>query len=1642
MPFTTPKIITDLGESRVVTALVVIGENENVLSVAGLRLKEDGNNVPCVFTVGSRWKNLPSVLTAPLKDVYVTFQQANAETQLTVTDDNSGVIPAFPNPLVVTENANDIVINNGLIQATINKTANGTNLFTQFSRGGTELLDAVNKVQLSIPVPKKTSVTHDSQYEFGAIAGSNTVKVANAGLFSVGDSVKYGWTGIIESYLSTGGFNGAAVINLIQPVSLLDIGAGAAAAQINLIINPGGSQQIITLRYLGSGQIHLDSIPGVTPLPGQLVRIQSVEAEPTKVIQAIDLATNTLTFTTNHVGVIPQGVDLAPAVAVNISAFAAVKAAGTTISKQFGNGNVVIEQKCILYDTGSSARLFNTLEFWVYWHFFANKEIVVCDIIPINRHTNPALAECADIYINAMKLSFKTNVVATAVADEVLTEALSVTRYKANTYHSSVSHSGIANLKLAAPYFSSLFPKRVEVTAAGEFIYHLFPDTGTPHRIKGSSAIWTTAIFGTNADLYHSVTNSIGVHHDAAQLTAAKAIRPNVIEKRNWTTEFAGDPNPLLAVAAERYERLAAGAYDLSANEQISGSRIAQTIDEYRTEYAERRPGMHVVGWERFGNLAWDNGLNNNHYDIPYALLREASRISDISKAKKAVRIGLENLRNRCSLGQYHSHKFNNGNPEYNFFGMARYEQLNGGSTDVFSNRRPPTRSHTWNDGTFLGYRLTQHPFLKFCAESGIFSALQWNYQGSVGARRGGTGSYDLKDPNTGGAADEIRSAGWPILTLIDGYRTFGDPALLVKAQEYCASFVATQNAETPNDGYLSVIIDGLENPLFQWTGYAMHGIIETWRESVGATKTSIGTLIARVANFLYKGDQRSSGITPDRPILVGADHPTDPTKYAPGVSMAFHWKRSFADTLSTAIAAGATSMPLNDASSFDYGLGYNGTIACLMPNQLDPSTWRYFTFAKSGNSLINIVPMAGQTIPAAAAGTVVYPMGIGGGLNDVVVATLIAGARITGAQQLQDMAESIWVDNVLYNDYNPTDFVTKGQYNKINFWPGQYGGSGPKLWGQRLTALSEFLGDRLIPQPIPTIATITPQAVAVGAGATLVTVTGINYDLDAKIFVNGVQQVTTYVNATTLSATLAASNFTAVGDLAITITNPASGNVSSAATIAVRIAPVIASLFPNTKVAGDPAFLLTVNGTGFDANCQVLWNGSPRTSNFVSATQMTAQINAPDVATAGTIQVRVINSLTGLQSANSAFTINPPVGVTPAPSVSSLSPISAVQNAAGFTLIINGANFPTDSVARWNGADKVTARVSANQLTIPVVTADLATVGTIPITVFSPTTGVSTPVQFTVTPASVATPPSISGLSPISANQNGGGFTLTVNGANFPVDSVVRWNGADKVTARVSANQLTIPVVTGDLTAAGAIPITVFSPSTGLSSAVSFTVIAPSGGGGGGGGAATPIVYTGSITIKGTTFTGANFKNPTVQLEIKRDRAVSTSSGTLPAGVATTVACTYANGRLVVPDVMLNTHFNGTTEDDKNAVYSATFIDGTTRIPMAGFTFFTLRLVTDKTSWLDIAGANHRRNRGELYGGELGITNSLELFEQQMNEVASKIFVIGSRSNLADDDSIYIYAGGSTNGPFIRYNAASNQWEISHNGVTVLPLA
>ena len=84
---------------------------------------------------------------------------------------------------------------------------------------------------------------------------------------------------------------------------------------------------------------------------------------------------------------------------------------------------------------------------------------------------------------------------------------------------------------------------------------------------------------------------------------------------------------------------------------------------------------------------------------------------------------------------------------------------------------------------------------------------------------------------------------------------------------------------------------------------------------------------------------------------------------------------------------------------------------------------------------------------------------------------------------------------------------------------------------------------------------------------------------------------------------------------------------------------------------------------------------------------------------------------------------------------------------------------------------------------------------------------------------------PVLSNLSPGSVIAGDPGFTLTVNGSGFVYGSVVRWNGGDRPTIRVSASQLTADIASTDIETAGPATITVFSPAPGGGTSSARTV-------------------------------------------------------------------------------------------------------------------------------------------------------------------------------------------------------------------------
>ena len=161
--------------------------------------------------------------------------------------------------------------------------------------------------------------------------------------------------------------------------------------------------------------------------------------------------------------------------------------------------------------------------------------------------------------------------------------------------------------------------------------------------------------------------------------------------------------------------------------------------------------------------------------------------------------------------------------------------------------------------------------------------------------------------------------------------------------------------------------------------------------------------------------------------------------------------------------------------------------------------------------------------------------------------------------------------------------------------------------------------------------------------------------------------------------------------------------------------APVVNTLNPSSAQAGAPAFVLTVNGSQFASQSLVLWNGTALSTTYVSNSQLTAQVTAQDIATAGTANVQVATDQ--VDSNVVTFTVAPlgPFALT------SISPQQVTAGGGPFMLTVFGSGFTANSVIAWNGSNLPTTYISGTTLRAAVTAAQISSVGTASIAVVNP---------------------------------------------------------------------------------------------------------------------------------------------------------------------------------------------------------------------------------------------------------------------------------------------------------------------------------
>jgi WD40-like Beta Propeller Repeat len=269
---------------------------------------------------------------------------------------------------------------------------------------------------------------------------------------------------------------------------------------------------------------------------------------------------------------------------------------------------------------------------------------------------------------------------------------------------------------------------------------------------------------------------------------------------------------------------------------------------------------------------------------------------------------------------------------------------------------------------------------------------------------------------------------------------------------------------------------------------------------------------------------------------------------------------------------------------------------------------------------------------------------------------------------------------------------------------------------------------------------------------------------------------------------------------------------------------PGIKSISPDSMLAGQPAFTLTVYGSSLTPSSTVLWNGLPRATLFGSTTVLTAQITASDIQNAGTAKVSVTTPTPGGGTTTTLqFTI---IGApSSVPQINSLSPSGATTGSGGFTLTVTGVNFVAQSIVTVNGSNRPTSFGDSTTLEASISASDIANAGVLQISVTNPQPNGGSSNDF---PLNVKnTVPSVTALTPASFAAGSAATNLGLTGTGYVPTSIVTINGAPRTTTFDSSSALQVALTAGDLALSGIEQVEVVNPAPGggTSNMVTFSV-------------------------------------------------------------------------------------------------------------------------------------------------------------------------------------------------------------------------
>ena len=316
---------------------------------------------------------------------------------------------------------------------------------------------------------------------------------------------------------------------------------------------------------------------------------------------------------------------------------------------------------------------------------------------------------------------------------------------------------------------------------------------------------------------------------------------------------------------------------------------------------------------------------------------------------------------------------------------------------------------------------------------------------------------------------------------------------------------------------------------------------------------------------------------------------------------------------------------------------------------------------------------------------------------------------------------------------------------------------------------------------------------------------------------------------------------------------------------------------------------------------------------------------------------------------------------INPAPTITALSPASALVGGPTFSISVTGTGFVGSSSVRLNGAPRPTTLVSSSQLSVAIGAADVAALGTAQVTVTNPAPGggVSSALPFSivaactvaVSPTSQAVP-AAGGANTVAVTAPAGcAWDVSANRPWLSITSNASGAGSGSVGYSVAPNASSLSR-SGHVTVAGEVlTLTQAGAACTLTVAASPSSFTATGGAGVATITATPndCSWTALGSAPWITVTGvsAGAGNGTVTFAVAANTSTSARAGSLSAGGQ--AAAISQDGRLVVLTVTTAGTGTGSVVSapagiDCGATCSAGFVAGQqvtlTATPAPGSTF------------------------------------------------------------------------------------------------------